>query len=315
MITQILLSIYFVFSIGTMSLITLISPRLSALDNLEKKEEFLKNEADVQDSLGKDKESFGLNSTVFKCFVLFYIFNSVVYGIIFGIHGFVMLAVHAVTLLISQFLGRHLRIIGITGQISSGKSEFSKYLREHHKCTVIDIDLINREVLEFEEVKREIRERLGDSCFNEDGALNKLEIRKIIYSDPLKKRQMEKITHMRVLKIFIKRVLYLKLIKWEKYVFIENSILLKLNFLVKICYPIISIVCLNQSILINRIRNRDNCSEEDAQKVLSNQFTAKEYMIRSDYIINNEGSIDDLKIKADEFINDLKGVQVKQKSS
>lgn len=118
MITEILIPIYFIFSVGTMSLITLISPRLTALDNLENKESFLKNEGEVQDSLGEEKKSVVLNSTLLKCVVLFYLFNSVVYGIIFEIQGFVTLVIHAVTLIISQYLGRHLRIIGITGQIS-----------------------------------------------------------------------------------------------------------------------------------------------------------------------------------------------------
>ena len=291
---NLLFSFYFGFSTLTMSVITLISPRLNALN---------KSPEDLSKSEISAESNFNLASA--KYFGLFYIMNTLIYRFIFEVVGTNMLYIHLSTIIISQFLGRKLRIIGITGQISTGKSSVSKYLITKG-FTVIDIDKLNKEVLDQNNVKDEIRLKLGEECFIPNtNELNKLNMRKIIYSDASKKHILEKITHMRVLFKFLKSVLYYKLIKFEKHLFVENSILLKINFMVMICYPIISILSSNNDMLVKRIIQRDNVSEDVAKKIINNQMSSEEYAARSDYIIDNSGNMDDLESKVNELIKIL----------
>jgi len=195
--------------------------------------------------------------------------------------------------------------MGLTGQICSGKSTVSKYLQSNYNAKIIDVDLVNREVLEMDYVKKEIRRTFGDDVFTEENELNRQKMREIIYSDQNKKRLLEKITHGRVFFLIIKKLLQEKLIYWNKLVFIENAILLRFSFFKYICYPILSICTSKKAEIICRVMNRDNCERTTAEKILENQMKIEEFIKQSDYVIFNDENEEKLKKEVDIYLDKL----------
>ena len=59
------------------------------------------------------------------------------------------------------------KIIGLTGSISTGKTQVSNYLRDRGE-KVIDADLIAREVVDFGSVKEKIKEAFGNDIYKDD---------------------------------------------------------------------------------------------------------------------------------------------------
>lgn len=235
---------------------------------------------------------------------LIYITNTFIYCL-YDLSYSCILILHFFSFIISIFLGKHMRLIGITGHICSGKSSASAYIRDKHKYTVIDIDSLNREVLEYQAVKEEIKSKISPKCVDDKGIIDKKLIRELIYSDVKLRKAMEGITHKRVFQLFFKRLFYHKIIKFERHVFIENAILFKVPLLKMLCYPILSIVCKNKEILYERIKKRDNCTTEAAEKLLNSQISVEAYIQQSDYYYSNETSIEEMEKYIISFLNSI----------
>ena len=89
--------------------------------------------------------------------------------------------------------------IGITGGISTGKSTFCECLREIlPNAKFFDADDVAHELVDLEEVKRELLEEFGFTIFSLNGDLNRAALRAIVFADAAKKRALEKILHPRI---------------------------------------------------------------------------------------------------------------------
>lgn len=64
-------------------------------------------------------------------------------------------------------------LIGITGQIGSGKSTFLSFLREAFCLDVIDADQIGHQVLELTDVKRQLVEHFGAGLVADHGRIDR----------------------------------------------------------------------------------------------------------------------------------------------
>ena len=239
--------------------------------------------------------------------VIFYIINTFFLRFLFSMNTIFSLIQNAIVIGVSYFVIEQVSIVGITGQICSGKSTMVQYLRDKYKASVIEIDQLNREVLKRKEVIRAIEKKFGDEVFTIDEntnqkVLNKQKINEIIFKNSQKKKQLERITHFRVFLSFFLILFREKLFKGKKYVFVENAILLRFSIFKMLCKSIIS-VCVNENkILIDRIVQRDNCSRETAVNILNSQMKVEEFMQQSNHVIFNEKSESDFFNQIDETL-------------
>ncbi|MDO5719588.1 MAG: dephospho-CoA kinase [Actinomycetaceae bacterium] len=88
-------------------------------------------------------------------------------------------------------------LLGLTGGIGAGKSTVSEVLGKCG-CVVADGDVIARAIVEpGTAALREIHVRFGSSVIN-DGALNRSELARIVFSDPQALADLNAITHPRI---------------------------------------------------------------------------------------------------------------------
>ena len=89
--------------------------------------------------------------------------------------------------------------IGITGGVSTGKSTFCECLRQViPDAKFFDADEVARQLVDLEEVKRELLAEFGLGIFLRSGDLNREAVRTIIFQDATKKRALEQILHPRI---------------------------------------------------------------------------------------------------------------------
>jgi dephospho-CoA kinase len=236
----------------------------------------------------------------------FYGINTVLLNYLFKVNPLKTILLNVILLIFSQLIGGRLRFIGLTGQISSGKSTVAHYLETKYQASVIDIDKLNREVLEDPQVKSEIRKAFGDDVFDKDNNLKKLEMRKIIFNDVNKKKKLEGITHFRVFKLLLYRLFRDKILYRNKYVVIENALLLRFLPLKLICFPILAICTSKKAEIIARVMERDGCDRVTAENILNNQITKEEFVDASDYVIFNDTDKGQLRADVDKFMSFMK---------
>ena len=200
-------------------------------------------------------------------------------------------------------------VIGLTGGIGTGKSTISQILREK-KFPVIDLDVISHEVIKFPKVIKKIVENFGkeilENSSNFENKNNEIQVSreklgKIIFENREKRLLLNSIMHPEILRVMREQVSKYK--KSNKIVFVEIQLLFEVQWEKEFDY--ILLVSAKKSTQIRRILERDNRSENDALNIINSQMSLEEKRKRSDFVIENDGNIEELKEKIDTFLEYL----------
>ena len=198
-------------------------------------------------------------------------------------------------------------LIGLTGQTGAGKSAASDYIR---KCgyPVIDADLVSRKVMaKGSRCTLELIRAFGGEILCDDGSLNRKLLGKIVFSDPGKKDELNRITHPYILKeIFAQADGFFA--GGARAVFLDAPTLFE-SGADKRCDYIISIIA-DEEIRAARIMARDNITPKDAAARINAQYSDNFYSDRSDYVIVNDKDLAALSIKIEEALKSLGLLQV-----
>lgn len=175
-----------------------------------------------------------------------------------------------------------MKIIGITGNSGSGKTYIAQALAEKIKATIIDADkLVSQMHQEKGAYYKEIIKKFGEDILLPTKEINKKALAEIIFSNPKKLAQINKITKKHVVKKIKQQVKQAN----EGTIILDVPLLFesKLN---KICTITIAILA-EEKEKIKRICKRDNITEEAAKARLAIQTEEKIYIKKADITIQN----------------------------
>jgi len=89
-------------------------------------------------------------------------------------------------------------VVGLTGGVASGKSELGRRFQSLG-VTLVDADVAAREVVApGQPALAEIAARFGAGILTADGALDRAQLRALVFADPEARRALEAITHPRI---------------------------------------------------------------------------------------------------------------------
>ncbi len=174
-----------------------------------------------------------------------------------------------------------MNIICITGGMGSGKSTVAKII-EACGYPVYYSDERAKRMYFLPEVKQEIIRVLGDKAYLSDKEINKKYIASKIFSDKEILNQVNGIIHRAVKKDF---QAFVELHKESKCIFKESALIFEVQ-LINTCDKII-LVTAPKAVRIQRIKKRDNLSEEEIIQRMKNQIDDEEKILRSHFIIEN----------------------------
>lgn len=192
-------------------------------------------------------------------------------------------------------------ILGLTGGIGSGKSTVSKIFLSMG-IKVFDADLIAKDILETEEVKEEIKEKLGKEFINlKSNSVDKKLLKKEIFNNPKKLEVLNGIVHPKVVDIYRKE--YLKFKDIKEIVIFDIPLLFEVK-LEKYCDKVI-VVDIDPEVQIERIRKRDNIDIGLIKKIIGTQIPRENRNLKADIVVENNGTLEELKQKIKEIINEI----------
>ncbi len=199
-------------------------------------------------------------------------------------------------------------VIGLTGGVGTGKSTVSRILRERG-YDVIDLDVISHEVIRFPQVVEKIVENFGREVLEEDNSENYVisreKLGKIIFRNKEKRLVLNSIMHPEILTAMRGKILEHKLENKtkNKIIFVEIQLLFEVQWEKEFDY--ILLISASTDMQIRRILNRDNRTYEEALNIINSQMPLDEKRKRSNFVIENNGSIQDLERKVDEFLKEI----------
>ena len=200
-------------------------------------------------------------------------------------------------------------VIGLTGGIGTGKSTVSQILRKK-KFPVIDLDTISHEVIKIPKVIEKIVENFGKEVLENSGnfenknnaiQISREKLGKIIFENKEKRLLLNSIMHPEILHTMREQISKYK--KNNKIIFVEIQLLFEVQWEKEFDY--ILLISAKKSTQIRRILERDKRSEIDALNIINSQLSLDEKKKRSDFVIENDGNIEELKEKIDKFLEYL----------
>ena len=195
-------------------------------------------------------------------------------------------------------------VIGLTGGIGTGKSTVSQILKEK-KFPVIDLDIISHEVIKFPKVVEKIVENFGKEVleYNNTGnwIVSREKLGRVIFGNREKRLILNSVMHPEILRIMREKILECK--KENKIIFVEIQLLFEVQWEKEFDY--ILLVSAEKETQIKRILSRDNRSKEEALSIINSQMSLDEKKKRSDFVIENDGNIQDLEKKVDDFLKKI----------
>jgi dephospho-CoA kinase len=202
-------------------------------------------------------------------------------------------------------------IVGLTGGVASGKTAVSQVLKEEG-AYIIDADQIARElVLPHKPAWSELIRAFGQEILQEDGSIQRKKLADKVFADPKQRKLLNQILHPRIKEEMDRRAKEIGEKYPEAIVVIDAPLIIELGDHRKMDKLIV--VTSTQTQQIERLKDRDGTNPEEALRIVSSQMPLKEKLKFADYLIRNEGSMEETKKRAREVYQELKKVALQKK--
>ena len=191
-------------------------------------------------------------------------------------------------------------VLGITGGIATGKTAVSNILQEMG-FDIIDMDIISREVIKLPEIIEMLTKEFGTDILT-NGGIDRKKLRNAVFDSREKVDKLDSIMHPAIIKISKEKIEQLKDMK-KKLIIVVIPLLFEVNL--EYLVDKILLVDASREKQTERIIKRDNTNRTDAENIINSQMSLDEKRRKSDYIIENNGDLLELRRKVLEFLNNL----------
>jgi dephospho-CoA kinase len=194
-------------------------------------------------------------------------------------------------------------LIGLTGGIGSGKTAVSTLLGEFG-AGVIDTDLISHQITApGGKAIPMIATAFGEGFINPEGALNRPKMRALVFKDTAARQILEQITHPLIQQETIKQAFELAKSKAPYLVFVVPLLIESGKWLKLIDY--LAVVDCPEETQILRVMRRNNMTRPEVENILNAQTSRNIRIAAANAIIENQGSLEDLKLEVLKLHQDL----------
>jgi dephospho-CoA kinase len=195
-----------------------------------------------------------------------------------------------------------MRVIGLTGNIASGKSAVADLLARRG-ATIVDADVLSREaVTPGAPALEAIVAHWGSSVLNPDGTLDRVALRKTVFHDRAELDALNEIVHPEITRLQNAEVEAARahgdrvVVNVVPLLF-ERHLADEFDFIVLVDAP--------REVRLDRLLRDRGLEEAEAMDMIASQMPAELKRARADWVIENSGSKEDLAREVDKLWAEL----------
>lgn len=188
-------------------------------------------------------------------------------------------------------------LVGLTGNIGSGKSTVAQLLSERG-ATIIDADVLSRRAVEAgTPAFRAIAERWGTSILAADGSIDRGALRRVVFSEPQQLERLNKIVHPAVERMRATLVEQARQ-RGDRVVVCDIPLLFEKKMTGK--FDRIVLVDAPRPVRLDRLVSERGLRETEAMDMIVAQMPAELKRARADFVLDNDGTLTELDRKVAE---------------
>lgn len=185
-------------------------------------------------------------------------------------------------------------VVGLTGNIGSGKSTVAQMLSERG-ATIIDADVLARRAVETGTAAYErIVSRWGAEILAPDGQLDRAALRRIVFADHDQLEELNQIVHPEVERLRNRLVEQARK-RADRIVICDIPLLFERHMTDR--FDRIILVDAHRAIRLERLVKDRGLRETEAMDMIAAQMPAELKRARADYVIDNDGTLTQLERK------------------
>ena len=189
-------------------------------------------------------------------------------------------------------------VMGLTGNISCGKSSVSKMLASRG-AIIVDADLLSREIYEYDDVLEEMKLSFPEALVN--GRVDRRVLAGIVFSDKTRLEDLNRISHKKIYELVCQS---LERNRDRDLVVIDAALLLEAKF-DSLADKLVLVYC-NEKVQLDRLMKRDSISSEDALKRIRSQMSQEDKKKMVDYLIDDSGDLEVLENEVEKLIKEIR---------
>ncbi|MDO4466189.1 MAG: dephospho-CoA kinase [Bacillota bacterium] len=186
------------------------------------------------------------------------------------------------------------KVVAITGSMGAGKSQVSQFIAK--KYPVLDCDRVNARLIEPDGLGFKQLKEKGLIQVLENGQLDKAQLSKDMFSNPSIKKEVESILHTLINEEIEKWIAQQEV----SLLFVEVPLLFETHWENR--FDEVWCVVSDQEVSLYRLETYRHIPKEEAKRRWANQWSVEEKKKKSDVVIENNGSLEELEEKVNEIL-------------
>lgn len=196
--------------------------------------------------------------------------------------------------------------VGLTGGIATGKSTVSALLRQAG-FPIVDADIVAREVVEpgtptLEKIKLAFGPGIIDN-----GVLDRRKLGQIVFEDGAQLKKLNDIMQPAISSAMADKINFWRLQNVPILV-LDVPLLFERDYDKNKLVDKIIVVTASEEIQLSRLENRDQLSNMEARNRVKAQLPMSQKIARADYVIDNNGRIEELQEQVAVLIKKIKEI-------
>jgi len=195
-------------------------------------------------------------------------------------------------------------LVAVTGGIASGKSAVSKML-EKLGAPVIDYDVVARDIVEpGKPAWKDIVACFGEDVLKENRRIDRKKLSDIVFRDTEKRKKLEGFTHPRIIEEAERQADEIARKNPKAIIQVAVPLLIEINIQHK--FHKVLLVYVPRETQIERLMKRDAITRAAAESILRAQMPIEEKLKYADFVIHNEGTLDETARQVEQVWEELK---------
>lgn len=194
-------------------------------------------------------------------------------------------------------------VLALTGGIATGKSTADQFFKAN-KIPVIDDDQIAHDLMEPGQASwQAIKDYFGSEYLNDDQTINRKKLGQLVFKDSRALTKLNELTHPL---IFLQTKKLLNQYQAQPIVILDVPLYFESGMDKKDIANGVLVITLPEQLQIERLKKRNNLSDEEARMRINSQMPLAEKEKMADFVVANTGTIKELENKLEQILIKIK---------